>query len=644
MTTSNILQIALALVICTSVTIAQSLDEQALERSIKQSLSEAAKVFNLDECDALILRSVTTVEWSEDGRFKTEFERIVWIASKAAIGRYADNRIPYDDSKQKLTCNTLSTLRDGEWIHSGETAKVETLPFGVANCPDYSDMREIMLLHDGIELPCVLVLNYSIEDKALFRRGAEDLWLPQTDDPVIESVFHLTTPTKKKPAFFASEEVPKPIVTTDSSSGLDTYTFTMSNLSAMPMPHTVDPAAYLPHVTWSTWRNWDEFSKDLSRPFKAALKLDDTLIDSLGVVIKGSRTLTEKADFIADFVDRSTRFVSYDMPSRMFNPRLPDEVFNSAYCDRLDRVVLAGALFQEAGFVVFPVFRGRGYGDVNEGIPSVSRMDGIGLWVSGEDLLEAYYDPRSSRLQNGFAPIFGRTVWIPGDRENEPRLTLGGEGMESRIDLNLELSLDTDKEEWQGRGYYVASNGFNAFDQMSGLDSESRDYLESVLTGVIEDAEISDYNPVTFHRFNMTLGFNFTVPLGDKDGYDRYTMVIGDPGGGWFDRLPDDIELCSEKRKSPVRLFGVMEQNIEFKFNTDGWEVIYIPDNRTITNDIGEFRLEIERSDDEVAVKRTLRIDHCNIPSENWSSFRTLGLADRHERNRTVIFSKQVSK
>ena len=636
----NILRIVFPLLIFVSVAEAQQFDAPALERLITENLAEAGKTFNMDECDAIILRNEYNVEWSEDGRLTTELNRIVWIASKPAISKYADNRIQYDDSRQAITCHILSTWRDGIWIHSGETARVKTLPFAIRRCPDYSDMRDMMLLHDGIELPCVLVLSYTIEDKQPFRRGADGLWLPQMRNPVVESIFHLSAPMDKKPFMFASVEIPPSSISTDSVTGLETRTFTMRHLPAQPIPHTADPAAYLPHVSWSTWRDWDGIARDLSSAFHAALILDASLKDSLEKVIEGSRVIIEKAERITDFIDRSTRFVNYAMPSRAFSPRHPQKTFNSAYCDRLDRVVLAGALFQEAGFTVFPVFRGEGYGDINEGVPTVSRMDGIALWISGEDLLEAYFDPASCRLQNGFAPVFGRTVWIPGSRDNEPRLTLGGQGMESQIDLRLELSFDVDKKEWCGRGFYCASNGFNAYDQMSGLGSQVRDFLENALCGVIEDAKIQNYNPVTFHRFNMTLGFDFTAPMGEKDGYDRYTLLIDDPGGGLFDNFPGDVELYRENRESPVNLFGIMEQTVELTLDADGWQTVYIPHSSVIVNDIGQFQLGIEHSDDEITIKRQLRINRTNIPPDSWHLLRDLGLADKNERNRTLILER----
>lgn len=640
MITPNVLRIVFSLSLFANVITAQQFDATALEGVINENLAEADQAFDVDLCDAIVLRNEYKVEWSVDGRLTTELNRIVWIASKTGINRYADNRIPYDDSRQTLTCNVLSTWRDGIWIHSGETAIVETLPFGVRSSPDYSDMRETMLLHDGIELPCVLVLSYTIEDKTPFRHGADNQWFPQMHDPVVESIFHLSTPVDKNPTLYASKEISPASISSNPGTGIEIRTFTMHHLPAQPMPHTSDPASYLPHVSWSTWKDWDGFAKDLSSGFQSALKLDDALKDSLDEVTDGSRVLTEKAEHITGFINRSTRFVSYAMPSRRFTPRLPQETFNSAYCDRLDRVVLAGALFQEAGFSVFPVFRGQDYGDINEGVPTVSRMDGIALWVSGEDLLEAYFDPVSCQLKNGFEPVFGRTVWILSSQDNEPRLTLGGPGMESRLDLKLELSIDADEETWQGEGFYFASNGFNAYDQMSGLDNQVKVFLENALCGVIKDAKILNYNPVTFHRFNMTLGFDFTAPVGEKDGYDRYSLLIGDPAGGLFDHLPRDVDLFHQNRQSPVKLFGTMEQSVEFSIDTDGWEMVYIPECCEIANDVGRYQLEIERSDGKINVKRTLRFNRNDIPSDDWHLLRELGLAGKNERNRTMIIRK----
>ncbi len=644
----------LALLISTQYSINISSGQAQTSITGKQNIAElleiADQTFNLVSQDAVILFDGCRVEWQAGGGLKTSVHRIIWINSAAVVRHYGDHRIPFDGAHQTFTVEALRTWRDGQWWDSDTTGIVETLPFAVQKAYDYTNMREMMLLHDGIELPCVLEVAYVIEDKEaptfdsphaeqVGRRGEEGLWLFAKDDPVALSQFTLGLPSDRTPRIYASEGVPAPVFESNQQLGLDIYTYEMENIPALPYPHTADPAAYTPHVTWSTWDSWSELGKDLKHSLETALELDEALKDSLISLLDDAYTTTDKAKRIAEFVDRSTRYISYPERYWRWNHRPAHRTFATAYGHRLDRAVLAAALFREAGFKAFPVFRGTGFGDVNEDIASLIRMDGIAVWVSGEDMFEAYYDPVNSAISNGLAPIYGRTVWIVGSGD-EPRVTWDGEKMESRLEVRLRISYDREKKIWHGRGYYNATQGLNPHHRMEGVASEAQEFLESVLSGVINGAEITNYNPVTWSRFIISVGFEFTAPVGEVDPYGRHSLSIDEPAGGVFDRLPEDIELCVEERNSPVRLPGLMEQIVEVSLDSEGWDIVYQPSPRALENDAGGFHIKVEEKDGRRVVTRQLRLTKASCPAADWPQLRALLLADRSERNRTVLLKR----
>ncbi|MDP8229430.1 MAG: DUF3857 domain-containing protein, partial [Candidatus Electryoneaceae bacterium] len=116
---------------------------------------------------------------------------------------------------ERFTVRELRTLRDGQWWESDTTGIVETSPHAVRTAYDYNDRREMMLLHDGVELPCILNVEYVIEDKIPFRNGVEGMWLFAKDDPVLESHFSFDVPIGLNPQVFASEGVQVDEIGTD---------------------------------------------------------------------------------------------------------------------------------------------------------------------------------------------------------------------------------------------------------------------------------------------------------------------------------------------------------------------------------------------------------------------------------------------
>lgn len=630
---------------------------------IAELMKKASQNFDLDKEDAVILYDSEEQLWLRDSRLYTEVHRIVWIGKSWAIGHFADHRVPYDQSRQTFTVNALRTWRDEQWWVSDTTAVVETLPGAVSSAYDYTNIREMMLLHDGVELPCILEWAYTIEDKESFRKGSDGIWIFEKDLPVVESTFSFGISSGSKTHVFASNEVggvqvkskispPDPPGSGKSEppgnwriqapTELDIYTYRMELIPALPTPHTADPAAYSPHIEWSTWKDWDKLGQNFRKTFESALELDNSLRDSLDVLLADAFSMNDKAKRIADFVGRSTRYVNYPAHFWYTDPRPAHRSFSTAYCHQLDRAVLAAALFKEAGFEIFPTFRGLGFHDVNNGVPTTGRFGEVGVWVSGSEEVEALYNPDESNLQNGLAPIYGRSVWIPGSGD-DPKVTWRGEANRSTVELNLNLSFDEENKIISGCGFYLATQGLCPFDKMEGLGGEAREFLGSVLAGVIKNADISTYSPTSFSRFTVALGFEFTAPFDEEpasvwEQSNRRVLNIGEPAGGIFDRLPEDISIFRETRSSDVRLPGLMEQVVNISLDYGDMEISYVPESQDISNDMGSFKLSVEHKDSRIRIKRTLTFEKVDCPAEKWEELRLLLLADRNERNRILVF------
>ena len=190
---------------CVVIPLAEAQTSISGEHDISELLATAKATFDLEKEDAVILFDNYQVSWLPDRHLKTSVHRIVWLGGPAVKGHYADHRIPYDDYLQTFTVEALRTWRDGEWWDTDTTGIVETLPYTINKAYDYSTRREMMLLHDGVELPCILEVAYCIEDKAPFsnqqgmiekdspprsaggesKEGAEGLWLFSKEDPVV---------------------------------------------------------------------------------------------------------------------------------------------------------------------------------------------------------------------------------------------------------------------------------------------------------------------------------------------------------------------------------------------------------------------------------------------------------------------------
>ncbi len=272
----------------------------------------ADKTLDLENEDAVLLFERRETRWTEDGRLVETTRRSVLIRTEYGLDHFADLRIPWDGARQKLTVQRMRTLReaDNATIDAGPTAVVETLPFAVDRAPDYCHLRETMLLHDGIELPCVLETIWTIEDIEPYRPGASGIQSLMGTEPAVVSQFALTLPAGRPPSIEVAGGAPQPTVTTDDD-GNQTWTVAMQDLGARPHPATDESILQQPRVSWSTWKDWDALASDLESGLEQGAVIDDDLRTALNEKLEEARTPAEKTRLIANFIDQTTRLVGY---------------------------------------------------------------------------------------------------------------------------------------------------------------------------------------------------------------------------------------------------------------------------------------------------------------------------------------------
>jgi len=628
-----------------SICLALSVSDVWAQKSITgmQDIAElytiAENRFDLSQEDAVLLFDEQKVNWLPDGRLVNHIHRIIWIQTDYALEHYGDHRIPYDDAHTAFNVETVRTWRDNQWWTTGKTGFVETTPFALEKAYDYSNMREMMLLHNGIELPCILEVAYSIEDKEPFRKGADGLWTFARNEPAVQSWFCYGLPTGQKLKVFTSEGVPAPEKIANQELGLDTYWWKMGTVESKPRPLVNDPAAGVPYIVWSTWDSWPEYGKHLTDCFTKNIAINKPVKKSLDSLLYDARTEAEKADLIVDYINQKTRIINYPEHFWQSFPRDASRVFNTAYGHNLDRAILSAALFKNAGITIHPVYISRGYGNINDGIPSLSRMNNVVLWLTGQ-YLDAYYNPQSGTVENGSKNIYGRTVWI-ADNNDIPAVAFDRTDKVSQIDISINLVYNSKKEIFTGKGFLYADNYLSPYHKMEGLSNESKNYLNSVVSGLIKGAKITACNPVKFSRFMTAMGFELELKKPAPDDFERLSFEIGNPSGGIIANLPNDVHLYHQERASEIVLPCLMSQKVEFRLDKKGLDIIHTPADYFLNNGVGSFSVETSQHDDKVIISRSLRLKQSSFTSGDWPKLRQLLLSESSKKNITLLFKAE---
>lgn len=608
-------------------------------------MRRAETAFDLTTADAVVLLDSETINLSPAGERRTRFHRIVWIATELAIATYADVRVPHRAEEGSLNVIALRTWRDGRWWpHESAlnpTAIVETLPFALESADDYTDMRETMLLHDGVELPCILEVAYTVVEKLAAGAGDDGLRVLAGADPAVRREFRLVVGPRTLVSHAEGNGAPDPtrelVRSVESADridweGTDSYAWNMELVDRLPMPHVADAAAVAPYVAWSTWPSWDALAEHVGARVGDPAPLAPDLRDSLAQAMRDAPTPRSKAVAVAEFVNEGTRFVDYDPRHWAASPRPAARTWETAYGHRLDRAVLAARLFREAGLEVRPCYRSHGYGAIDATVPGLARFEGVSLRVRG-DGFEAYYDPEAGAIADGATPFFGRTMWVP-QAGRTPEVVSGGEEA-SAVRLILTLKPGEDGG-WTGTGFYDASGTFSPHHEIAGLADEASGFLGGVAGSVLDGTEVTDLSFERLDADRTTAGFTLSLAAIESDDRDRIKLTLGEPDGGLLDALPPDVRLFQEQRASPVLLAGPLDQEIELRLELGDREVVFLPAEHSIENAVGRFALTVDRDGGRVTVKRTLRVGTATIGAAEWPLLRALLLEETDPRSGTL--------
>jgi len=554
-------------------------------------MAAAEEHYDLTKLDAVLLLEDLTVTVAAGSR-RTTVHHVVWLGTEIGLNAYADLRIPHNTDTSTLEVIALRTWMDGRWWPDeskiSPTAVVETTPGAIQSADDYTTMREMMLLHDGIELPCIVETVYSITERRLREYGFDGLWIfPKADPAVVTS---LTIDVPKGTILHHAERNGAPEPTVDrSDAGVDTYVWRAELVDRLARPLTGGPTAYAPHVAWSTWENWRALGEAVANSVRGSASLDEALADSVVNLIDDRPVPFARAQAVVDFVNETTRAVRYNDSHWQFAPRDAVRTWNTAYGHRLDRAVLAVALFEEAGCAVTPAFRSDAFWRTDDEVPTLARFDGLLLYLSD---IGALYDPLNGTLLHGGAGLTGRSLWLAG-RDDSPSLVV----REGPSACELVLSIEPGEEAgWTGSGILVTTG---------------------------------------------------TLSCSDDSGRTRFEL--GDPAGGLLASLPGDVHLYVEHRDSPVMLPDAVVQTLTLRVDVGDREVVRVPEEVTVENDIGRFRLTVEHEGSEITITREVAVspgsgdDAGNgalmIGSAEWPLLRALLLEEADPRNRTVLLN-----
>lgn len=295
-----------------------------------------------------------------DGSQEVRVQKELTLFTHAAMNSlYGETFIVYDPDFQKLEIHESYTRqKDGNVIKTPANALVEVLPSAAANAPAYNRLKEMVVVHTGLELGATIVLDYSIVSKAGYLPELDVCCPVKELSPIKEYTFRLNVPAGKAVHYELLNASAKPAIS--QGSGMKTFTWTLKDVKPRPYAYPSARGAMgqvqavssgmMPVFMASTWPRYDEALKSLKAQFQpGSHSIIEAKVAELTRGIEGNPQAIRNA--IANYMTGLYQLgrCGVSLQEAGYRLRPASEVIRSAYGTQAELVNLDVTLQQAAG-------------------------------------------------------------------------------------------------------------------------------------------------------------------------------------------------------------------------------------------------------------------------------------------------------
>lgn len=229
------------------------------------------------ESEAEFRKLSKTYTLRADGSQELRVQKELTLFTHAAMnGLYGETFIVYDPEFQELTIHESYTRqKDGTVIKTPSNALVEVLPSYAANAPAYNHLKEMVVVHTGLELGATIYLDYSIVSKAGYLPELDVCCPVKELSPVKEFIFRLNVPAGKSVRYELLNASAKPVIA--QGNGMKSFIWTLKDVAPRPYAYPSGrgnlglvqavASGMMPVFVASTWPGYTEAVKYLQKQF-----------------------------------------------------------------------------------------------------------------------------------------------------------------------------------------------------------------------------------------------------------------------------------------------------------------------------------------------------------------------------------------
>ena len=337
-------------------------------------------VFGSSEAEYKKLAKTWTLNADGSQEFRYDME-LTLFTHTAMNGTYGESFIVYNPQYQELKINSSYTKqKDGTIIKTPDNAFVEVLPRNAADAPAYNHLKEMVVVHTGLELGATIYLDYTVTSKPGYLPEVDIFEELLQSSPVKEYTLTIVTPEVKELAYTLTNNPAKASV--KRSGGTCTTSWTLRNLPASSRaPFVYVKNGDVPFLAATTYASEGEALATLLKQFKPSGDPQlTTLAESL---TEGEKKDEDKLEAILEYTTNHIANNGLTLDQTGYRLRPADAVISTAYGTEVEKANLLAGLLDGAGFKAEPMATYQAYADKGLALKAVDQLF-VSCMVNGE--------------------------------------------------------------------------------------------------------------------------------------------------------------------------------------------------------------------------------------------------------------------
>lgn len=273
------------------------------------------------------------------------YKELTLFTHTAMNSLYGESFIIYHPAYQELKIHDSYTRqKDGTIIKTPENAFVEVLPRAAADAPAYNGLKEMVVVHTGLELGATIYLDYSVVTRAGYLPELDVCTQVEELSPIKEYVCTLSVPQGKPFHYALANGKSVPDVTNEN--GNKVVKWTLKNVPAFyPTESNPALAGNTQVILANTYASAADALKVLRAQFTAA---DNKEVASLAQQLLKGKKDAEKEITLKNYVQGlgTCRLSLADTGYRL---RPATEVLRTAYGTEAEKLNLLAGLLRAVG-------------------------------------------------------------------------------------------------------------------------------------------------------------------------------------------------------------------------------------------------------------------------------------------------------